>query len=337
MKKRSEVLFNKSISAAVSAIELYNKPDFKYREESFIILLVNAWELLFKAKILQENNNKLTSLYLKVAKENEKGQKTKKMIYKPNRSHGKTTIGLFEAIKVLEKKGFKVDKTCFDTIEAITEIRDNAIHLCNSEKLLNKKVQELGTASLKNYLTLIRKWFDEKLSKKLSNFNFYLMPLSFFNDFNEVDGINLNSKNKETENLIKYLAEKEKSNPYVKDGEFQMSIKVGLKLMKSDTEGHTKVSIGRDVDAIKIQISEEDKKKQFPDSYKEMHSKVKSLTDKQQIKIPILDFHRIKKELEKNTKLCYERFLDENKPNGQKKKFYNENFAGELIKNYAKN
>ena len=179
MKKRSEVIFDKSVAAAISAIELYNKPDFKYREESFVILLVNAWELLLKAKILQESNNKLISLYSKEPKKNKKGEKTKKLVYKLNRSKGRQTIDLFKAIGALAKKGFKLDERCYQNIEAITEIRDNAIHLCNSEKMLNKKIQELGAASLKNYLNLIKKWFDEKLSEKLASFNFYLMPMSF--------------------------------------------------------------------------------------------------------------------------------------------------------------
>ena len=41
----------KSVGAALSAIEIYNKPDFKYREETFAILMINSWELLLKAKI----------------------------------------------------------------------------------------------------------------------------------------------------------------------------------------------------------------------------------------------------------------------------------------------
>ena len=36
----------KSVGAALSAIEIYNKPDFKYREETFAILMINSWELL---------------------------------------------------------------------------------------------------------------------------------------------------------------------------------------------------------------------------------------------------------------------------------------------------
>jgi hypothetical protein len=33
----------------IASIELYNKPQFPYREEVFVILLVNAWELLLLA------------------------------------------------------------------------------------------------------------------------------------------------------------------------------------------------------------------------------------------------------------------------------------------------
>ena len=57
MQKRYKKLFDKSISVILSAIEIYNKPDFKYREESFAILIVNGWELLLKSKILKENKN----------------------------------------------------------------------------------------------------------------------------------------------------------------------------------------------------------------------------------------------------------------------------------------
>ena len=36
-------------SAMLAAIEIYNKPAFQYRDECFVILLLNAWELLLKA------------------------------------------------------------------------------------------------------------------------------------------------------------------------------------------------------------------------------------------------------------------------------------------------
>ena len=45
-------LAQKSVQAAVAAIEVYNKPNFLYREEAFALLMTNAWELLLKGKWL---------------------------------------------------------------------------------------------------------------------------------------------------------------------------------------------------------------------------------------------------------------------------------------------
>jgi len=64
---------DKSIGAALSAIEVYNKPDFKYREETFAILMINAWELLLKAKIIKENKRDLRPIYVMVNKIGKKG------------------------------------------------------------------------------------------------------------------------------------------------------------------------------------------------------------------------------------------------------------------------
>ena len=46
MKSSSEELIDRSIAATVAAIEIYNKPNFLYREETFSILAINGWELL---------------------------------------------------------------------------------------------------------------------------------------------------------------------------------------------------------------------------------------------------------------------------------------------------
>ena len=38
----------------IAAIEVYNKPDFLYRGETFSILAINSWELLLKAKHIKD-------------------------------------------------------------------------------------------------------------------------------------------------------------------------------------------------------------------------------------------------------------------------------------------
>lgn len=62
MSEVVEKLLANSLSAALSSIEIYNKPDFKYRDEIFTILNINAWELLLKAKILKNANGKIENV-----------------------------------------------------------------------------------------------------------------------------------------------------------------------------------------------------------------------------------------------------------------------------------
>src|SRR3974377_640473 len=47
----SRHLIRNAKSALLAAIEIYNKPGIQYRDECFVILLLNAWELFLKALI----------------------------------------------------------------------------------------------------------------------------------------------------------------------------------------------------------------------------------------------------------------------------------------------
>jgi hypothetical protein len=59
----SHDLAQKSVQAAIAAIEIYNKPDFHFREEAFSVLMTNSWELLLKAKWLADHSDDVTSLH----------------------------------------------------------------------------------------------------------------------------------------------------------------------------------------------------------------------------------------------------------------------------------
>lgn len=101
-KVRFAHLLEKSVHAALSAIEIYNKPDFKYRVESFSILMVNAWELLLKARILQESKNNLKSIYVIDSNKTRKdGKPFKYPKFKTSRSGNFLTIDITNAIKLL--------------------------------------------------------------------------------------------------------------------------------------------------------------------------------------------------------------------------------------------
>ena len=60
------------------------------------------------------------------------------------------TIGVENCIVELEKKGTTFPGPVRKNLEALTEIRDNAVHYLNAGPLLAKQVLEIGTASLKD-------------------------------------------------------------------------------------------------------------------------------------------------------------------------------------------
>lgn len=51
----SELLLAKSKEAFLLAIEIYNKPTIKYRAEGFAMFMVNAWELMLKAHLVDRD------------------------------------------------------------------------------------------------------------------------------------------------------------------------------------------------------------------------------------------------------------------------------------------
>ena len=117
MKSRSNELLDKSIAAMISAIEIYNKPDFLYRGETFSILAINSWELLFKAKLLKDNHNKMRSLYVTEPIRNKDGSKSKRRRIKLTRSGNPFTHSIDYIAEKLIVTG-KLDRTVWDNVNA---------------------------------------------------------------------------------------------------------------------------------------------------------------------------------------------------------------------------
>ena len=127
MKSRSKELLDRAIAATVAAIEIYNKPDFPYRSETFCILAINGWELLLKAKWLKENGNNIRSLYVMETRTNKDGTKSKRHTVKLTRSKNPYTLGLDYLSKKLVEQKF-LDQKVVANIEALHELRDSSVH-----------------------------------------------------------------------------------------------------------------------------------------------------------------------------------------------------------------
>ena len=179
-------MLDKSIAAMISAIEIYNKPDFKYREESFVILVVNAWELLLKAKVLKDAKIGLKAIHVY------DGKKAKR-----SRSGNPLTIDLICALRKTE-----VDPTVEKNLIALVEIRDTAIHFHN-EPTINYVIYTLAVANLRNYQRLMSAWFG----RSLLEFNFFIMPLAFASTFKSLQILDLEKTPSIIANLVKSVAE----------------------------------------------------------------------------------------------------------------------------------
>lgn len=328
MKSRSRLVLEKSIAAMLSAIEIYNKPDFKYREETFAVLCINAWELLLKAKVLNLAGNKPAALYAMEYKTLKSGERSKIKRPKINRSGNPMSVGLVECCRIItEDYGSKIEKVVQDNLSALTEIRDNAIHFVNDDFALSLKVQELGTAALQNYLHLVRVWFGDVLGR----YNFYLMPMSFFRDFDTAKGTVLNSAEKK---LLSYI--KSVESQYDEGDEpsnYNLSLRIDVRFHKGKSTGALPVQITNDPAAPEVRLVEEDIIDKYPWDYQNLTTRLsKRYVDFKANK----KYHDLRKPLEENPKFAHQRFLNPKNPKGGKKTLYNTNILKEFDAHYQR-
>lgn len=326
MKSRSRSIFEKSVSAVMASIELYNKPDFFNREECFSILNVNGWELLLKARILQLSSNSLNSIAQYDTQYSKSGKPTKVKRKIKNRAGNVQTIGIFKAYDLLVSEYSEpLNESVRKNIEALVEIRDNSVHLINKGLDLERKILEIGTASLNNYIKISRQWFGSDLSQ----YNIFLMPIAFIREIHKADGIVLNG---EERNIASYFSNLNNGVRKDDESEFNTSLSIEIKLKRSKEDSAVKFSLSNDPDAISIKLEEADIREKYPWSYDLLTSKLK---DKHGAKFKTNNkYHSIRQELEKNDKYCMVRLLDPGNAKSSKMKFYNTNILKEIEKSY---
>lgn len=316
-------LVAKSIQAAVAAIEIYNKPSFSYREESFSLLMTNAWELLLKAKWLAENGEVIESVY-EMVKGKSGGQRPKE-----NRSGNPISVGLtyLASAMVIDKK-FGLEKAAQENLLALIEIRDNAAHLINKDLYIAKRVQEIGTASLRNYLLLASEWF--KLD--LSQYNFFLMPISFFHGFEVAEPATRADYPIQIQKLLTYLDAREATDTGDAGGQ-HVALHIETKLVRGKDAAAVEFRYTDDPSAPAIAIRQEDILKNFPFTYDRLTG---TLGERYSDFVVNAKYHEIRRALEPERKFCFPHPLNPTKPKGACQRLYNANVFQEFDKHYTR-
>jgi len=317
VNKTYKSLLEKSISSMLSAIEIYNKPNFTYREETFAILAINAWELLFKAYILRLNHYDKLSICELVFTNNRRKKQPQK-----NRCGNPKSISILRAIEKLKSQN-QIPINLEENLNSLIELRDNAIHFITPN--IPKQIQELGFACIKNFVTIIKRW---ELEIDLSKYNLYLMPLAYIDSKIEMDSI-LTTETKQYLDFIQSKIEKKDSS----DNDFDIVVSIDVTFKK----GNSFDAIGMKYDkenGIPVILSEENIRQNFPLTYHDVAAQCRErYSNFSQNK----NFHAIIKQIKNNEKLHYERKLDPENKRTQKQSFYSSNIWKEFDKHYNKN
>lgn len=138
-------LLDKSVEAYILSLETINRLSVKYRVETFAYLICNAWELLLKAKIIEDSKNRRAIFY--------------------PRKRGEPLRSL--ALRDCLKKVFPNENDpTRRNLECIVELRDEAVHLVISQ--VPKSVLSLFQSCVLNYHKRLVDWFGISLSGRVS-------------------------------------------------------------------------------------------------------------------------------------------------------------------------
>jgi len=141
MKRLAKNLIENSIEAFILALETVNRPSVKYRMEAFCFLFCNAWELLMKAKLLNDG---------------------KGIFYRKKRKQPRRSLSLDDCLNRIftsESDPVKVN------IKTIHEFRNNAIHLV--VPFIPSDIMGLFQAGVLNYPKALQDWFGTSLSNRI--------------------------------------------------------------------------------------------------------------------------------------------------------------------------
>lgn len=134
-------LVGKSIEAYALSLETINRVTIQYRIEAFCFLICNAWELLLKAKIIEDAGSEDAIYY--------KGAGNKRSL---------SLQACLKNVKPNEKDDVRRN------IERIVELRDESTHLVFIR--IPREVIMLSQTCVINYHKHLNEWFGESLSDK---------------------------------------------------------------------------------------------------------------------------------------------------------------------------
>ncbi|QOZ48464.1 DUF3644 domain-containing protein [Bradyrhizobium sp. CCBAU 53340] len=290
--------------------------------------MLNAWELLLKARILKANRNKLRSIEVWEPRITKTGS-GKRLAPKKNRAGNTMTIGVLPGANIVRQYAQdSIDDHAIENISLLMEIRDNAIHFHNVSRDLHKRVQEVGAAALRNFAFAARKWFNCDLSQ----YQFALMPVAFETPAGVIQTVFNDDTKGAAGKLAKLLADQERKFPFEAAKPFNVGVEVELKFVRNANAQAIPVIVSpNDPNAIRVTLSEEDMLKRYPWDYRTLCKALRKTPNFKENE----RFHKLRRPLEDDPRLCRVRLLDPRNKKSSKQRFYSPAILDEIVKHYV--
>jgi len=277
MDNLSERLVEKSKEAFCMALEIYNKPTIRYRIEGFSFFIVNAWELMLKAELLNRNE----SIY-----------------YKEDTDR---TITVSNALsKIYTDKNTRIRLN----LEKIIDLRNISTHYITED--YEVKYAPLFQACVLNFVNEIQRFHRVDVTKIIAQ-NFLTISASYEPLTNEQ--IKLKYPPEIAERFIRQANEIDVLSHEYSSDKFSIDIKQNLYITKKKAESDFIVSISNE-SANEVAIVKElkDPSDTHKYNYKTVITAVSERLKKKQIKLDypkgfnsyvlnlVMDFYDIKRD-----------------------------------------
>lgn len=292
--KREISMARCAASAMLAAIEVYNKPTVEYREQTFALLMVNAWEVLLKARLVQQAGGKIEAIYRR--ENNSRRYRRHPQIKEP------ITLGLGQVLARAD-----LPAAARDNIIGLEAIRNRAAHLGMLTPKAARAVLAFGTAGVQNFQTMSLKWFGEAPEVP------HLLPVGFLGDAKAARQAVVGSQ-RELLNLLAELSSTSDSS----DSECAVVMHIDVQVNRGFSGGGT-IGLTSDPNAPRVRMTVEEAMERFPTRYFDLITLLRSrYTDFKQNQ----QFNDHMKIVNADPQCAFERLLDPLMATGQKKRFY---------------
>lgn len=286
MENLSKRLVNKSVEAFVMGIEIYNKSTIHYRIEGFSFFIINAWELMLKAELLNRNE----SIYFKDD---------------PDR-----TLSVNNVVnKIYTDKNTRIRIN----LEKIIDLWNISTHYITEDYEI--KYAPLFQACVLNFIKELKKFHDIDITDYIPQ-NFLTLSASYSPLTNEQ--IKLKCSPEIAEKLIKQSNEVDVLTKEYDSDKFAINIKQNLYITKKRDKADFEVKINNSSEnEVAIVKDYKDPSDTHKYSYKTVITAVNTRLDKKHIKLGypqgfntyvlnlFIDFYNIKQ----NKKYAYEHVI----------------------------